>query len=78
MRDNGKRLRFGEACVRKGFIEEGALTRALDLQHDRDTKGESHKLLGIILLEMGSISNDQLIETLKAMNTSASGRLKAV
>ena len=33
--------------------------------------GESHQLLGLILLEMGAISNEQLIATLRRMNDEA-------
>jgi hypothetical protein len=73
------RVRFGEAAVKAGFVKPQALEKALDTQKTRDTRGESHKLLGIILLEMGAISNEQLIDVLKQMNgTTASGRIRAV
>ena len=49
------------------------LRQALAVQKERDQLGESHKLLGIILLEMGAISSEQLIEILKKMNNAASG-----
>jgi hypothetical protein len=70
-----RRVRFGEAAVEAGYIQDGALERALHVQRERDQQGGSHKLLGIILLEMGAISSDQLIEILKKMNGSASSRL---
>jgi hypothetical protein len=70
-----RRVRFGEAAVDAGYIQKGALEKALLVQRDRDQQGGSHKLLGIILLEMGAISSDQLIEILKKMNAAASGRL---
>jgi hypothetical protein len=70
-----RRVRFGEAALDAGYIQSGALEKALVVQKDRDQQGGSHKLLGIILLEMGAISSDQLIEILKKMNASASGRL---
>ena len=72
-----RRVRFGEAALADGYIQQGALEKALVVQRDRDQQGGSHKLLGIILLEMGAISSDQLIEILKKMNASASGRLPA-
>src|SRR2546421_5501144 len=65
-----RRARFGEAALQAGFITQPALEKALTVQHERDKKGESHKLLGIILLEMGAISSDQLIGILKIMNGS--------
>lgn len=76
---NGGRVRFGEAALKAGFIKEQALEKALSVQRQRDSRGESHKLLGIILLEMGAISNEQLIDVLKEMNgTTASGRVRSV
>jgi hypothetical protein len=66
-----RRVRFGEAALQAGFIESGALEKALSVQKERDQQGESHKLLGIILLEMGAISSEHLIEILKVMNGSA-------
>ncbi|MEZ0230078.1 MAG: hypothetical protein ACAI25_15755 [Planctomycetota bacterium] len=72
-----RRIKFGEAAVHAGYVQQGALEKALVVQRERDQQGGSHKLLGIILLEMGAISSDQLIEILKKMNASASGRLPA-
>ncbi|MBI3726365.1 hypothetical protein HY251_20760 [bacterium] len=66
-----RRVRFGEAALQSGFIEGPALEKALTIQKERDAHGESHKLLGIILLEMGAISSEQLIEVLKKMSASA-------
>jgi hypothetical protein len=66
-----RRYRFGEAALQAGFIESVALEKALAVQKERDQHGESHKLLGIILLEMGAISSEHLIEILKVMNGSA-------
>ena len=70
-----RRIKFGEAALHAGYIQQGALEKALHVQRERDQQGGSHKLLGIILLEMGAISSDQLIEILKKMNAAASGRL---
>ncbi len=71
MNGNGqrKRVRFGEAVVAAGYLERDAIDHALHVQRERDGHGESHKLLGLILLEMGALSNQQLIETLKRINT---------
>lgn len=62
-----KKLRFGEIVVNAGHVKPEVVEKALALQKRRDEVGESHKLLGIILLEMGELSNDQLIDTLKRM-----------
>ena len=74
-----RRVRFGEAALQAGYIQDGALEKALVLQKERDQIGESHKLLGIILLEMGAISSEQLIGILKKMNgSSADARASSV
>lgn len=66
---DGKKLRFGEVAVGQGYLTATTVDEALSIQRDRDGVGESHKLLGLILLEMGAISNDQLIRTLKQMQS---------
>lgn len=71
MAGNGTKLRFGEVVVKAGHVKKDQVERALETQRKRDAVGESHKLLGIILLEMGAITNDQLIDALKKMQHSA-------
>jgi UDP-glucose-4-epimerase GalE len=69
--DLRRRLRFGELAVQAGFVAPHEVERALEIQRQRDGVGESHKLLGLILLEIGAISNEQLIATLRRMNDEA-------
>ena len=66
--DRHRRLRFGELAVQAGYVSPTDVEKALEVQRQRDGVGESHKLLGLILLEMGAISNEQLIATLRRMN----------
>ena len=63
-----KKARFGEAAIEAGYLRAETLERALEIQRERDGIGESHKLLGLVLLEMGAISSEQLIATLKQIN----------
>lgn len=63
------RLRFGEAVVKAGFVDQEAVDAALKLQRDRDGIGDPHQFLGLILLEMGAISSAQLIQTLRSVQT---------
>ncbi len=58
-------LRFGEMARRLGFVSDEALSDALRRQKARVENGESHKLLGLILLELGHIDNQQLIAILR-------------
>lgn len=62
-------LRFGEAVVRAGFVEQETVDEALSLQRERDGIGEAHQFLGLILLEMGAISSAQLIQALRAVQS---------
>jgi hypothetical protein len=58
-------LRFGEIARRLGFVTEADLEDALKLQRRRLEEGKEHRLLGLILLELGLIDNGQLIEILR-------------
>ena len=59
------RRRFGEIALSLGFIDENQLEEALKIQRERHARGMSHRLIGLILLEMGAIGNAQLIDILK-------------
>lgn len=59
---------FGAIAIRKGFITPAQLEEALEIQKRMDEKGEKHKLIGIILLEMGALSTSELIEVLQEMD----------
>ncbi len=63
----GKEL-FGEVAVRKGFVTAAHVREALAIQKDIVRKGEPHKLIGMILLEMGALGTTELIESLRDMN----------
>jgi hypothetical protein len=58
-------VRFGEIARRLGYVRAKDIEEALEIQRRRAERGESHKLLGLILLEQGSIDTEQLIEILK-------------
>lgn len=61
---------FGEIAIRMGFITHEQLDEGLKLQKDMDRKG-THKLLGMLMLQEGMLSNSQLIQILKYMETKA-------
>jgi type IV pilus assembly protein PilB len=58
--DVGPRLQLGEALVAKGLISHSQLDEALELQAKRGHK----KLLGEILVELGFVTADQVMEVL--------------
>jgi len=59
------REKFGRVAVRMGFVTEAQVNKALDIQRNTDAAGKPHKLIGLIMLQQGMLSNDQLIEILK-------------
>lgn len=64
---------FGQVAVRMGFVTEPQVQAALDVQASLRKAGKS-KLIGMILLEMGMISSEQLIEMLKYYETRSAAR----
>ncbi|MFH1422398.1 MAG: UDP-glucose 4-epimerase GalE [Planctomycetota bacterium] len=57
---------FGEIAIKKGFISHEDLEKCLFIQKEMDKLG-THKLLGMIMLNEGVLSNEQLIEILRYM-----------
>lgn len=57
--------RFGDIAKRLGYVRQSDVDAALRVQRERAERGESHKLLGLILLELGAIDTEQLIDILK-------------
>ena len=62
---SGARELFGQIALRKGFITEEQLQAALARQKQIVANGEKHRLIGLVMLELGTLSNAQLIEILK-------------
>lgn len=64
------RMLFGAIAVRKGFISEAELEEALARQKQMVEQQGKHELIGLVMLEMGFLSNAQLIEILKYIEAS--------
>lgn len=56
--------RFGQIAIRKGFVSRQQVEEALARQKELDLQGRPHKLIGMILLEMGALGTTELIEVL--------------
>jgi hypothetical protein len=52
-----------------GFAAESQVRAALDIQESLLKAGEERRLIGMIMLETGMISSDQLIDILKYYDT---------
>lgn len=66
---------FGAIAVEKGFVEESQLREALARQQQIVDEGGKHEVLGIVMLEMGLLSNGQLIEMLKYLEARIGGHM---
>lgn len=67
-----KKELFGEIAIRLGFVKLKDVEAALKLQHEEKTKKNKHRLIGIIMLQMGVLGNEQLIEILREIENQAS------
>ena len=63
---------FGEIAVRLGFVKPKDVDAALKIQHEEKTKKNRHRLIGLIMLQMGVLGNDQLIDVLKEIENQSS------
>ena len=59
---------FGQVAVRKGYVTQGQVVDALLRQNDLLQKGSDHKLIGMIMLEMGALGTTELIDILRELD----------
>ena len=71
--DDAERERFGERAVRMGFVTEASVRAALDRQRELAKDRRPHVLIGLVLLEMGALTNEQLIVILKSYEDESGG-----
>ena len=64
-----KTEQFGQVAVRMGFVTESQVQAALEIQDSMTKAGRERRLIGMLMLETGMISSDQLIEILKYYDT---------
>ena len=60
---------FGQIAKRMGFVVEPQIQAALDVQNAMVKAGKKRTLMGMIMLETGMISSEQLIDILKHYDT---------
>lgn len=58
---------FGQIVVAKGFATEEDVDKALAVQKEQRKHGK-RQLIGLIMLQQGSLSNEQLINILKTID----------
>jgi hypothetical protein len=59
------REQFGQVAVRKGYVTQSQVTDALREQQRLTETGAAHKLIGLVMLELGILGTTELIEVLK-------------
>ena len=67
----GVREPFGRVAVRRGYVSETQVSDALSRQRQLNVDGAPHKLIGMIMLEMGALGTTELIEVLRELNIPA-------
>ena len=60
--------RFGTIAVDKGYINQGQLIKALEIQAKENVLDGKHRLLGQIFVEEGLLTNTQVEEVLETMS----------
>ena len=63
---------FGQIAIEKGYITEEQVDTALQVQKEMDSRGERHKLIGVIMLDLGMLTSEQIVDILKAFEEHAS------
>jgi hypothetical protein len=58
-------IRFGVVAVEKGFITSDQLMEALKIQVEDNLKSAEHRLIGMILMDMGLLTLEQIDEVLQ-------------
>lgn len=66
---------FGEAAVRLGYCTVEDIEEALEEQEQLESEGVS-RLIGMILLEKGKLTNDELIDILNKLQKNSSSPRK--
>ena len=62
---------FGQVAVRKGFVTQPQVQCALNAQRLLGVRGEKHKLIGLVMLELGLLGTTELIAVLQELSRPA-------
>ena len=63
---------FGEVAFEKGYVTTEALYEALTIQAKAEVTGKPYMFLGQILIELGHMSEAQVLEVLSELHTADS------
>jgi hypothetical protein len=68
---SGRRL-FGEVAFEKGFVTSEQLYEALAIQAKAEARNKPYKFLGEILIELGYLTEKQVLDVLNELHAPAS------
>jgi hypothetical protein len=63
-----QKVTFGQVAVRKGFASRKQVDEALRIQRALHEQTGKHKLIGLVMLEMGILGTTELISVLKELS----------
>ena len=61
---------FGEVAFEKGYLTTAELYEALSIQARQEAEGKERRFLGEILVDLGHISEKQVLEILTELHSS--------
>jgi len=67
MPESNKERRFGTVAIEMGFATVDQVLTAMNIQVRENVENGEHRLLGMILVEMGVMKRSQVTEVLLAM-----------
>ena len=67
MNKNRRGIRFGVAAVEKGYITPQQLVEVLRIQVEENLNTKQHRLIGMILLEQGVLTLDEIDDILQSL-----------
>ncbi len=67
-RDSAPKRLFGQVAIQRGFVTSVQVKTALDQQVKLREEGAKHKLIGMVLLEIGALGTTELIDVLKVLH----------
>ncbi|MCF8062199.1 MAG: hypothetical protein K9M82_06765 [Deltaproteobacteria bacterium] len=67
MNQKRRGIRFGVVAVERGFITPEQFVAALQVQVEENLNRSGHRLIGMILLEQGLLTLDQIDEILSEL-----------
>ena len=60
---------FGEVAIELGLVTEAEIRQAIEYQETKGMAGDQHKLIAVALVEFAILTQEQVIDVLKAQES---------